>query len=115
MKSIIGIFREPLVHFLLIGLVIFLAFGALNEPIEDATIDAQIEVTANDVSTMVAQFEKAWRRVPTREELDALIEARVRESILVREALALAAHQARSYAAHAAAWSPRAVRSARRW
>ena len=93
MKSIIGTFREPLVHFLLIGLVIFLAFGALNEPIEDATTDAQIEVTANDVSAMVAQFEKAWRRVPTREELDALIEARVRESILVREALALSMDQ----------------------
>lgn len=89
MKIILGIFREPLVHFLLIGLVIFLAYAGLNEPVEDTATDAQIEVTVDDVSAMVAQFEKAWRRVPTREELDALIDARVRESILVREALAL--------------------------
>jgi len=88
-KLIFRVVREPLFHFLLIGVAIFLAFSLLNEPAPDTASDRQIEVTVADVNQMIAQFQGTWRRPPNRDELDGLIDAHIRENILVQEALAL--------------------------
>lgn len=89
MTYVVRILREPLVHFLLIGLVVFAVYASLNEGAPDRTTDNQIEITMGDVGQMIAQFQTTWRRPPTAQELDTIIEARIRESILINEALAL--------------------------
>jgi len=80
--------KDPLIHFLLIGLAVFVVFDLRNEPVAPprATV---IEITEDHVARLDAQFRGVWRRPPTPGELDGLIDAYIREEILYREAIAL--------------------------
>lgn len=84
-----GILREPLLHFVLIGLAIFLLYP--QSPQRQVTSsDAQvIDITQPVVDRLAAQFSSAWNRPPTEAEMAGLIEDHVREEVLYREALAL--------------------------
>lgn len=81
--------REPLVHFLALGLLLFAGYSALHR--EDATQpDAhRIDLTAGDLHQLEAAFAARWRRLPTPHEMAGMVEGRVREEIMYREALAL--------------------------
>lgn len=78
--------REPLVHFLGIGVVLFLADAALHDP---APVADTITVGRTQIASLRAQWASQMRRPPTAEELDGLIESHIREEVLYREALAL--------------------------
>jgi hypothetical protein len=80
--------REPLVHFLGIGALVFALHGA-GATAPAAPAGTVITVAPAQVERLTAQFEAAWRRSPSREEFAALIEDHVREEIYYREALAL--------------------------
>ncbi|MDX1335369.1 MAG: peptidylprolyl isomerase [Gammaproteobacteria bacterium] len=84
-------FKEPLLHFLLIGAAIFLLFYQVG----DSGIERQdqIVISADDIRQLSALWEKRWQRPPTSTELDGLIRAHVREEVLYREALALGLEQ----------------------
>jgi peptidyl-prolyl cis-trans isomerase C len=82
------ILREPLLHFLLLGAVFFLVYFWLNPPAEDFAGN-QIHVGQNDIDRFVQIFQKQWNRKPTRQEIDGLVRAHLKEEILYREALAL--------------------------
>lgn len=87
-----AVLREPLLHFLVLGLVIFGLFAYFDDtppPASGQTID----VTAEDARRLVAAFEATWRRPPGQEELDRLIEQFLREEIYTREARALGLDQ----------------------
>ncbi|KPK37255.1 MAG: hypothetical protein AMJ69_12100 [Gammaproteobacteria bacterium SG8_47] len=88
MSPVLGrVIKEPLLHFLLIGLLLFGLFAALNK---DSTGPAnRIAITRADVEQLQALFQRQWQRPPTPQELQALIEGRIREEVLYREALAL--------------------------
>ena len=79
--------REPLVHFLLIGVALFLLFEAVSDPAGPQS--SRIVITNGQIDNLKARFAKTWQRQPTREELHELITGHVREEILYREALAL--------------------------
>jgi peptidyl-prolyl cis-trans isomerase C len=79
--------REPLVHFLLIGLLLFVASGARNHSSHPGS--NRIELTVDDVRQLQMGFAAQWERQPTSQELSGLIESRIRDEILYREALAL--------------------------
>src|SRR5690606_13784774 len=81
------LFKEPLVHFLLLALVIFAAYGLFNGA--GAQQPAGIVVTTPKVEQMAALFAKTWQRPPTPDELKGLIDDYVKEEILVRQALEL--------------------------
>ena len=78
-------FREPLVHFLAIGAVMFLVFGLVGRPAENT--GKRIEITQAVINTLVAGWEKQWNRLPTEIELKGLIDRAIREEIYYREAL----------------------------
>jgi hypothetical protein len=78
--------REPLVHFLLIGLVLFLAYARLNPDTGD---DFRIVVDEARVRDLSRQFEATWNRPPQPQELQGLIDGYVEDEILYREGLAL--------------------------
>ena len=82
------ILREPLFHFLMLGAVFFLAYYWLN-PSDTSSMSNQINVTQNDIDRFVQIFQKQWNRQPTRQELDGMVRAHLKEEILYREALAL--------------------------
>lgn len=80
--------REPLLHFLIIGIAVFGAYRLAGPP-QAATDGRVIDVTTAQEGRLASQFESVWRRPPTRAELDGLVEDHVREEIYYREALAL--------------------------
>jgi peptidyl-prolyl cis-trans isomerase C len=79
--------REPLVHFLLIGSLLFVIYGAWGHSSQPGS--NRIALTADDVRQLQMAFAAQWERQPTPEELSGLVENRVREEVLYREALAM--------------------------
>ena len=82
------VLREPLLHFLLIGIAVF-AFHRIVAPPEAARAERVVEVTQAQTDSLAAQFEAVWRRPPGAAELASLVDNYVREEIYYREALAL--------------------------
>ncbi len=80
-------FHEPLTHFLLIGAALFLLFGLQNGGFNDEA--KRIVFTQADIDRLGTLWEKKRRRPPTQIELEGLIELRIREEVMYREALAL--------------------------
>jgi hypothetical protein len=78
------LFREPLVHFLLMSVIILAAYGLLNRGSFDPP--DRIVVTAPTIEQLASVFAKTWHRPPDPEELKALIDDYVKEEIYSREA-----------------------------
>jgi PPIC-type PPIASE domain len=79
--------REPLVHFLLLGGVLFAADGMLAK--RATTEPGRIIVSQIRIDHLKEGFARTWLRAPTTEELEALIRDYVREEVYYREALAM--------------------------
>ena len=79
--------REPLIHFLVLGLGLFLLFGIVGDS-DDAPTDRIVVSTAR-VAQLTEIFTRTWQRPPTEQELDGLIEDHIREEVYYREALAM--------------------------
>ena len=82
------VLNEPLLHFLLLGAGVFLAYGLISQP-GSGRVPGKIVVTAGQVEHLAAGFAKTWQRSPTDAELTGLIDDWVREEIATREAMAL--------------------------
>jgi hypothetical protein len=80
--------REPLMHFLGLGALVFVLYSA-ESTVPAGRDETVITVTRDQVERLAAQFETAWRRAPTEAELAFLVESHVREEVYYREALAL--------------------------
>jgi peptidyl-prolyl cis-trans isomerase C len=81
--------REPLLHFLLAGALIFAIYELLNPASNRIDRANQIVLTKDDVRQLAVHWLAQGRPPPTAEQMRALVEQRVSEEILFREALAL--------------------------
>jgi peptidyl-prolyl cis-trans isomerase C len=81
--------REPLLHFLLLGLVLFAAYAYMQRGRGGVESSKQIALSLDDLRTMDMYFESQWHRPPTPAEFQAMVEDKVREEVLYREALAM--------------------------
>ena len=79
--------REPLVHFLILGAMLFGVFALLGERSSART--GQIVVTPGHIEHLTVSFTRTWQRPPTAPELAGLIEDYIREEVLYREAVAM--------------------------
>jgi len=79
--------REPLFHFIAIGGLIFLLFAAVDDTGE-APADV-IVIVPERIDQLAASFSAVWKRMPTDDELNFLIEEEIRAEVYYREALAL--------------------------
>ena len=77
--------REPLVHFLALGTLLFLAYSWVEG---GRDVSNRIVVTRGQIDALAATFARTWQRPPTEQELKAQIDDFVREEIATREALA---------------------------
>lgn len=82
-----SLLKEPLVHFLVLGLIVFAVYHALNRSAEPEP--GKIVVTQARIEQLAGLFAKTWQRPPTAIELKGLIDDYVKEEILYREARAL--------------------------
>ena len=80
------VIAEPLVHFMLIGLGLFVLYQLVTP---DGTSDRRIIVSDATVAMLAQRHEAVWMRPPTPEQLRALIDTHIREEILYREGMAL--------------------------
>lgn len=81
--------REPLLHFLLIGGLLFFIYGLQNETVSKN----RITVSEADIDRLITIWEKKRLRLPTQTELQGLIEQQIREQVMYREALSMGLDQ----------------------
>jgi hypothetical protein len=77
--------REPLVHFLILGVLLFVIFHWRGS----AAGTNRIVITPGQVDALVAAFTRTWQRPPTEQELKGQIDEYVREEIATREAMTI--------------------------
>lgn len=82
--------REPLVHFFVLGLAVFLLHAALDRKPETSVNDPNlVEITSADLDWMRTIFTKRMGRGPSVDELRGQVHQLIREQILSREAVAM--------------------------
>jgi len=86
--SIKQLLREPLVHFILLGAVLFVGHAYLKPDIQAESAN-QIALTLDELAQLQILFESQWRRQPTPEEFSGMVETKIRQEVLYREALAM--------------------------
>src|SRR4029453_14769274 len=88
--------REPLLHFLLIGLVLFGLYAYINRGQSGTPSPNQIVLSLDELRTMTAYFESQWHRPPTPQEFQAMVEDKIKEEVLYREGLVMGLDKDRS-------------------
>jgi peptidyl-prolyl cis-trans isomerase C len=81
--------REPLLHFLLIGLLLFGVYAYINRGRIGIHSPGQIVLSLDELRTMTAYFESQWHRPSTAQEFQAMVEDKIKEEVLYREGLAM--------------------------
>jgi hypothetical protein len=84
-NAIRGILREPLVYFLAIGVALFVLFAVFGGD-DGVARDDVIRVSADDVDRLRSLWGMQYKRPPTETELQGVIDTRIREEVLNREA-----------------------------
>ena len=82
------VLREPLFQFAILGVVFFVVYSVAADRLESRE-SATIRITASEIELLSATFQRQWQRPPIENELENLVEARIREEVLYREALAV--------------------------
>jgi hypothetical protein len=80
--------KEPLLHFLVAGALLFAVHAWMNPPASGARDDAArvVAIGEGEVKWLVETWTRQWRRAPTQEELRGLVHGLLKEEILAREA-----------------------------
>lgn len=78
--------RDPLIHFLLLGALLFVLHGILNQQ-EENTEGYDIVLTDSDVERLVQAYQRNWNSLPDSLTLQNLMAAEVKAEIFYREAL----------------------------
>ena len=82
--------KEPLLHFLFLGMMLFGTYQWFGDHVEDTTKATRaITVSQGRIRSLAETFTRLWNRPPTQEELDGLVRDYIREEVMYREALAL--------------------------
>ena len=85
------VLREPLVHFVAIGIVVVGAYKILDPapPAAEDPASRRIEITEDDLRQLAVSWLAQGRPVPTAEQMRSLVDQKVTSEILFREAVAL--------------------------
>lgn len=80
--------KEPLLHFLLLGGLIFVLYGFLNRNSENLQGNT-IVIQDSDVQRLAKAYQQSWNRMPDTATLQKLIDNEIESEMLYREALRL--------------------------
>jgi hypothetical protein len=83
------ILREPLLHFLVLGAALFVAYSWLNHSRGDKSRPRQVRIGESDVKWLRETWVRQWQHEPTTDELRTLVTGFLREELLAREAHAM--------------------------
>jgi hypothetical protein len=85
----VNLFKEPLVHFLLLGALLFAAHAWLNRDRPTGDHARLVRITAQEIEWLKQTWTRQWQRPPTDDELKGLVADYLKEELLSREARAL--------------------------
>jgi hypothetical protein len=83
------ILREPLFHFLLIGAFLFGLYEVTQSGRPTTASSTEIRLSLDEIAQLTLLYKSQWRRSPTPLELQHMIENKVEQEVLYREALAM--------------------------
>lgn len=78
--------KEPLIHFLILGALVFAAYSWLTR---ERVSEDQITVTRGQQEHLINMFTRTWQRPPTSQEFQGLLLDYIREEIAYREGVAM--------------------------
>ncbi|MDC9723363.1 MAG: peptidylprolyl isomerase [Urechidicola sp.] len=78
------ILKEPFLHFIFLGIVLFILYGLVNK---NSNSKDTIIINDFDVSALISKWEMQWKRPPTEKELQNLINLNIKQEIFYQEAL----------------------------
>jgi peptidyl-prolyl cis-trans isomerase C len=78
--------KEPLVHFFLIGGLLFGVYTVAERGRLVPASPKEIHLSVDELSQLALVYQSQWRRAPTPEEFERLVEGKVQQEILYREA-----------------------------
>ena len=81
--------REPLLHFVVLGALLFGAYAWLNRGAVASSESRQVRVSEGDVRWLVETWSRQRQRPPSRDELRGLVTGFLKEELLAREARAM--------------------------
>lgn len=81
--------REPLVHFVVLGVLVFGGYRLLHQQPRVSASATRIEITNDDLRQLAVVWLAQGREKPTPQQLRALVEQKAMSEMLVREAIAL--------------------------
>ena len=81
-----NLLREPVLHFLLIGLFLFLLYSRVAPESSDSRT---IEVSTARIESLENQYRAVWGRDPTPQERRGLIDSYIRDEVIYREGVAM--------------------------
>ena len=81
--------REPLLHFLLLGAILFGVYAYADRGRSGVEPSRQIRLSLDDLAQLAMLFQSQWRRDPTPDEFGRMVETKVQEEVLYREGLAM--------------------------
>jgi hypothetical protein len=87
-------FREPLIHFLLLGTALFVIQGwASQAEEEEQDSSRRIDISVGLIERLQETWTKQRKRPPTEKELQGLVDGHLKEEIFYREALQMGLDQ----------------------
>jgi peptidyl-prolyl cis-trans isomerase C len=81
--------REPLVQFVLIGAALFAFYRLSHQNAAESSDSRKIALTSEDLDQMTLMWRAQGRPPPTEQEIRSLLDNKIREEVLYREALKL--------------------------
>ena len=79
---ILRLLREPLLQFLVLGAMLFALYGIVDK--RSVEVTEKIVVSTSQIANLGDGFARTWRRSPTEEELQGLIENYIRDEVFYR-------------------------------
>lgn len=76
--------KEPFFHFIILGIALFFLYGLVNEK-EDSK--NTIIINDFDLDNIISSWEMQWKRPPTEQELQNLINQNIKQEVFYQEAL----------------------------
>jgi len=79
--------KEPLIKFLIMSIAIYIAYGFFGtRDAETLAKDNTITITSQEIDRLTFGWQQRYNREPTKEELQKLIDKRIKETVLYEEA-----------------------------
>jgi peptidyl-prolyl cis-trans isomerase C len=89
LPAVRGWLREPLIHFLLIGAALFGIYSITPSSQTAPAASKEIRLSLDELAQLTQVFQSQWQREPTPDEFSHLVENKVQQEVLYREALAM--------------------------